>query len=128
MRMDENIKEIVISKEDAVFWLDKNGCWHNDAGKFRHKKIIDFFNRSIRKDADGFHLCQLRDNCVEKVYFPYEDTALFVFDVIEDAGKSYDEIKALFSKDVADGVEALSKRKSFGTKAESMADSLRRIK
>lgn len=49
-------------------------------------------------------------------------------DVIEDAGKSYDEIKTLFGKDVADGVDALSKRKSFETKAESMADSLSRIK
>jgi len=49
-------------------------------------------------------------------------------DVIEDAGKSYDEIKAHFGKDVADGMDALSKRKSFKTKAESMADSLSRIK
>jgi hypothetical protein len=78
--------EIVISKEDAVFWLDRNGCWHNESGKFQHKKIIDFFHASIRKDAGGFHLRQLRDDGLEKVYFPYEDTALFVFDVIEDGG------------------------------------------
>ena len=30
----------------------------------------------------GLFLFQKRDNCTEKVYFPYEDTALFVFDVI----------------------------------------------
>jgi len=49
-------------------------------------------------------------------------------DVIEDAGKSYDEIKIVFGKGVADGVGALTKQKSFETKKERMADSLRRIK
>ena len=74
--------EIVIPKENAVFRLDANGCWHNESGRFRNKKIIDFFHASIRKDAGGYFLFQNRDNCTEKVYFPYEDTALFVFDVI----------------------------------------------
>jgi hypothetical protein len=74
--------EIVIPKENAVFRLDANGCWHNESGRFRNKKIIDYFHASIRKDADGYFLFQNRDNCTEKVYFPYEDTALFVFDVI----------------------------------------------
>ena len=74
--------EIVIPKENAVFRLDANGCWHNKSGRFRNKKIIDFFHASIRKDADGYFLFQNRENITEKVYFPYEDTALFVFDVI----------------------------------------------
>lgn len=74
--------EIVIPKENAVFRLDANGCWHNESGRFRNKKIIDFFHASIRKDDGGYFLCQNRDNFTEKVYFPYEDTALFVFDVI----------------------------------------------
>jgi hypothetical protein len=74
--------EIVIPKENAVFWLDANGCWHNESGRFRNKKIIDYFHASIRKDAGGYFLFQNRGNCTEKVYFPYEDTALFVFDVI----------------------------------------------
>ena len=82
----ENIRsaptEIVVPKENAVFRLDANGCWHNESGRFRNKKIIDFFHASIRKDADGYFLFQNRDNCTEKVYFPYEDTALFVFYVI----------------------------------------------
>ena len=82
----ENIRsaptEIVVPKENAVFRLDANGCWHNESGRFRNKKIIDFFHASIRKDADGYFLFQNRGNCTEKVYFPYEDTALFVFDVI----------------------------------------------
>jgi hypothetical protein len=81
--MTEAISEIVIPKEMAVFWLDKNGCWHNDNGKFRHKKIIDFFHASIRKDKNGYHLYQENNNCREKVYFRYEDTALFVFDVLK---------------------------------------------
>jgi hypothetical protein len=74
--------EIVITKENAVFRLDANGCWHNESGRFRNKKIIDFFHASIRKDDGGYFLFQNRDNITEKVYFPYEDTALFVFDVI----------------------------------------------
>ncbi len=69
-------------KEDAVFWLDANGRWHNKHGVFEHKKIIGYFHSSIRKDADGYHLFQKHnDHTVEKVYFKYEDTALFVFDV-----------------------------------------------
>jgi hypothetical protein len=77
-----NKKEIVVPKEKAVFWLDAHGRWHNKHGVFEHKKIIDFFHSSIRKDAEGYHLLQKHnDHTIEKVYFNYEDTALFVFDV-----------------------------------------------
>jgi len=76
------MKEIVIKKEDAVFWMDKSGCWRNDGGKFRKKKINDLFHQSISKDDDGYFVSQIRDNILEKVYFRYEDTALFVFAVI----------------------------------------------
>lgn len=71
-------KQIIIPKEKAVFWMDKNGVWHNEHGKFQHRKIIRHFNRSIQKDDQGYHLFQVTDGCEEKVYFPYEDTALFV--------------------------------------------------
>lgn len=75
-------KEFVVPKEEAVFWLDVRGRWHNKHGVFEHKKIIDYFHSSIRKDADGYHLLQKHDDhTIEKVYFKYEDTALFVFDV-----------------------------------------------
>jgi hypothetical protein len=74
--------EVVIPKENAVFRLDANGCWYNESGRFRNKKIIDFFHASIRKDAGGYFLFQNKGNCTEKVYFPYDDTALFVFEVI----------------------------------------------
>lgn len=80
--MTTELKEIVIKKEDAVFWLDKSGCWCNDGGKFRKKKIIDLFHQSISKDDDGYFISQIRDDIFEKVYFRYEDTALFVFAVI----------------------------------------------
>jgi hypothetical protein len=76
------MKEIVIKKEDAVFWLDKSGCWRNEGGKFRKKKIIDLFHQSIAKDDDGYFLSQVKNDIKEKVYFRYEDTALFVFEVI----------------------------------------------
>ena len=80
--MSETIKEIVIDKDQAVFWLDANGCWQNENGKFRHKKIIDYFHSCIKRDRQGYYLCQQNGNCVEKVYFPYEDQALFVMNVI----------------------------------------------
>jgi hypothetical protein len=81
--MPKKIKEIVIGKDEAVFWLDKNGCWNNENGKFRHNKIIRYFHSSIQRDRQGYFLYQENGNYIEKVYFPYEDQALFVFDVIE---------------------------------------------
>ncbi len=76
--------EIVIPKDEAIFWLDKNGRWHNAHGEFQHKKIIDYFHASIRKDENGYYLFQERENLREKVYFHYEDTALFAVDLITD--------------------------------------------
>lgn len=76
-------KLYVIPRENAVFRLDKNGIWHNEHGRFEHPKIIRYFHRSIQKDENGYHLSQRRDGFLEKVYFPYEDTALFVFDIRE---------------------------------------------
>ena len=80
--MTTELKQIVIKKEDAVFWLDKSGCWRNDGGKFRKKKIIDLFHASIAKDDDGYFVSRVKENIEEKVYFRYEDTALFIFTVI----------------------------------------------
>ena len=82
--MKKNKNEIVISKEDAIFWLDKNGRWHNVHGEFQHKKIIDYFHSSIQKDEKGYYLFQERENLREKVYFHYEDTALFAVDLVKD--------------------------------------------
>ena len=81
--MANKLKTIEITRDEAVFRLDGNGCWHNSDGKFRHKKIIDYFHTSIQRDQKGYHLFQAHDKYIEKVYFPYEDKALFVFDVIE---------------------------------------------
>ena len=78
------MKTIEIPRDEAVFWLDGNGCWHNSDGKFRHKKIIDYFHSSIQWDQKGYQLYQAHDHYIEKVYFRYEDTALFVLDVIID--------------------------------------------
>lgn len=84
--MINKIKENVIPKEDAVFWLDKNGCWRNAHGKFEHNKIIDYFHSSIKRDQGGYYLSQANGKSREKVYFPYEDQALFVFDLIRQDG------------------------------------------
>ncbi len=82
--MKKPLREIVIPKEEAVFFLDKHGFWrHKEQGKFEHRKIIHYFHSRIRKDENGYHLRQKLGNRVEKVYFHHEDTALFVFDVIK---------------------------------------------
>ncbi|MFA5906791.1 MAG: MFS transporter permease [Desulfobacula sp.] len=78
----ENKKLIIVSKEEAVFWMDKNGTWHNEHGKFEHPRIIKYFNSAIKKDENGYYVHQATGECEEKVYFPYEDTALFVADII----------------------------------------------
>ncbi len=79
--MPQKQREIIISKENAVFWMDKNGVWNNEHGKFEHPRIIKYFNASIKKDAKGYYVHQETAECKEKVYFRYEDTALFVFDI-----------------------------------------------
>jgi len=84
--MGGQTRVIAIPKEDAVFWLDKDGRWRNEGGRFRHKKIIDHFHASITKDADGYFVMQEKGDVLEKVYFRYEDTAIFVFDISEDNG------------------------------------------
>jgi len=77
----EPSKMIVIPREEAVFRLDRQGYWRNAGGRFKKKKIIDHFHRAIDRDENGYFLLQDKGGVWEKVYFPYEDTALFVFDV-----------------------------------------------
>jgi len=79
--MTASLPEIVISKEQAVFWLDGQGRWCNRYGPFTHKKIIDKFHRAIARDANGYYVTQENQGRLEKVYFRYADTALFVFAV-----------------------------------------------
>ncbi len=84
--MEQKPKDIVIAKEDAVFRLDEFGRWRNRHGLFEHPKIIDHFHKSIRKDDGGYFLFQSNGDYTEKVYFPYEDTALFAFGIAEEDG------------------------------------------
>ena len=79
--MAGELAEIIIPKEKAVFRMDARGCWHNAHGRFRKKSIIDHFNRSIQRDAAGYFVAQVNGDRIEKVYFPYDDTALFITDV-----------------------------------------------
>lgn len=79
--MKANPKTITIPKEDAVFWLDAEGRWHNEHGPFEHPKVNAYFHTCIQHDAEGYYVGQKRDAAYEKVYFRYEDTALFVFRV-----------------------------------------------
>ena len=73
--------EFVIPKEQAVFWMDAQGRWHNQHGPFQHKKIIDHFNAAIQKDENGYFVGQLHGDRLEKVYFRYVETALFAVDL-----------------------------------------------
>lgn len=75
------LPEVVIPREEAVFRLDARGRWCNRHGVFRNRRISDHFHAAIRRDAGGYHLRQELPDRVEKVYFPYEDTALFVVQV-----------------------------------------------
>lgn len=73
--------EVIIPREKAVFRMDARGRWHNDHGPLEHPKIIAYFNANIRWDAGGYYLSQELNDHIEKVYFPYEDTALFAVDL-----------------------------------------------
>jgi hypothetical protein len=73
------VKEIVIPKEKAVFWLDRHGYWRNRHGRFERPRIIAKFHAAIERDRDGYYLAQVNGDVREKVYFHHEDTALFVF-------------------------------------------------
>ena len=76
------LTEVVIPREKAVFWMDGRGRWHNRHGRFEHKRIIDHFNHSIRHDEDGYFVTQTRGDICEKVYFAFDDTPLFVLQVV----------------------------------------------
>ncbi len=82
----EVVTELVIAPEDAVFWMDRWGHWCNAHGRFQHKKIIDYFHAAIARDEQGYYVSQINGKVLEKVYFRYEDTALFVFDVLTENG------------------------------------------
>ncbi len=79
----QSLPEVVIPKENAVFWMDDRGRWHNRHGRFEHKRIINYFNRSICHDENGYYITQIRGPIREKVYFPHADTPLFVFRIIK---------------------------------------------
>jgi hypothetical protein len=79
--MGPALPEVVIPRENAVFRLDARGRWCNRHGVFRNRRICDHFHAAIRRDAAGYHLRQELPDRVEKVYFPYEDTALSVVQV-----------------------------------------------
>ena len=74
---------MIIPKEKAVFRLDKDGVWYIDDEKFTNQKIINYFHSVIKKDKDGYFLEQEHKHFIEKVYFLYEDTPLFVFRIIK---------------------------------------------
>jgi hypothetical protein len=84
MNQPEDI--VVIPREQAVFWLDSEGWWRNAGGRFRKKKIIDYFHQHMDRDENGYFLLHDKGGVWEKVYFPYEDTALFVFYIREQSG------------------------------------------
>jgi (p)ppGpp synthase/HD superfamily hydrolase len=55
-------------------------------------------------------------------------TCALLHDTVEDTAVTLDDVRARYGETVAAGVAALSKNDKLPTKAEQMADSLRRIK
>ncbi|MGD9332860.1 MAG: MFS transporter permease [Desulfobacterales bacterium] len=62
--------------------MDRWGYWCNAHGRFEHKKISDYFHAAIARDKHGYFVSQENGEILEKVYFHYEDTALFVVAVM----------------------------------------------
>lgn len=62
----QKVKEIVIPRQEAVFWLDSRGYWRNAGGKFRKKKIIDHFHSCISRDENGYFLYQQKGDVFEE--------------------------------------------------------------
>ena len=77
---------VVIPADKATFFLDENGSWCSGTTRFHHRKIARYFHSRIRHDSDGYFLEQEHPGYIEKVYFPYRDTALFVIRVREQEG------------------------------------------
>ncbi len=78
--MNDQLPEITIRADDAVFWMDERGRWCNEHGPFENPKIIERFHRAIRRDAHGYFVTQERDGFREKVYFHYITTPLLAVD------------------------------------------------
>lgn len=77
----DHLDIVIISKEDAVFRMDEQGRWFNESGRITKPSIVRYFNRSLGWDETGFFVTQVVDNRLEKVYFPFEETALFAVDL-----------------------------------------------
>ena len=80
--MTDTLPEIIISADDAVFWMDNRGRWCNEHGPFENPRIIDCFNRALCRDRQGYFVTQDRDGIREKVYFHYVDTPLTAVDAL----------------------------------------------
>ena len=78
---EKTLREVIVPADKATFWMDRWGNWCNRHGRFEHRKIIAYFNAAVQRDAQGFFVSQINGDVREKVYFNYEETALFVFDV-----------------------------------------------
>jgi hypothetical protein len=74
--------KLEIPKENAVFWMDERGRWCNEHGPFEHPKIIEYFNKAIHKDENGYYVGQSRDGLYEKVYFRHAETPVFIVEVL----------------------------------------------
>jgi len=75
------LRKVIVPADEATFWMDGWGHWCNRHGRFEHPKIIAYFNAAITRDAQGYFVSQINGEVREKVYFHYEETALFVFDI-----------------------------------------------
>ena len=76
----EELIEVVIPKDKAVFGMNELGKWYNEFGLITKPSIIKKLNSSLSFDECGFYVSQVIDTRREKIYFPYVETALFAID------------------------------------------------
>jgi hypothetical protein len=81
LKNNSELEVVTVPKEEATFRMDEQGRWHNESGRITKPSIIRHFNKALKWDKEGFFVAQRNGSLLEKVYFPYENTALFAIDL-----------------------------------------------
>ncbi len=47
--MNQDMKEVVVTRDEAVFWMDENSHWHNQHGAFQHPKVMYYMGTLVKR-------------------------------------------------------------------------------
>jgi len=72
---DSNNEQPRVQYQAGIIRLDREGRWFHDNVEITHKRTIDLFNKSIKKDPAGGYMLHVG---VEYCHIVVEDTAYFV--------------------------------------------------